>query len=92
MAAGFYQIRMKPYITDDLNSLEVKAIFTAGVTIYAGLYFLTENLDEEVELVLFCIMVLSNTIFITYWIYKMSEVLLLKLLKKRPSFTNNLLR
>mmetsp|Transcript_28287 Transcript_28287/g.50454 ORF Transcript_28287/g.50454 Transcript_28287/m.50454 type:complete len:216 (-) Transcript_28287:17-664(-) len=56
----------QPFMNDTLNRLEFLACFTAGVTIYCGLYYLTMALSEGVKVFLFCVMLMSNACF--YWL------------------------
>jgi hypothetical protein len=59
-----------PYITDDLNSLETYSILVSLVTIYAGLYYLTNDLGIQGEIILFIIILIFNLLFIQLWIRK----------------------
>jgi len=51
--------------------MEIRAIIVASVTIYCGLYYLTNDINEHSKIILFAIMLFSNAYFLVYWIYKM---------------------
>ena len=78
------QLKYAPYFTAELNSLEVRYILVAEITIYCGLFFLSQSLAKGTELVLFTAMVLANTYFVLYWGYCYCQVLLLPVAKKSP--------
>ena len=61
--------KCSPYNVHQLNAMEIKSIIVSAVTIYSGLFFLTGNLNQEMKLLLFVGMVLSNITFLSYWIY-----------------------
>jgi hypothetical protein len=51
--------------------MEIRAIIVATVTIYCGLYYLTDDLDEPSKILLFVCMVVANVYFLIYWCRKM---------------------
>jgi hypothetical protein len=57
------QYWQQPYTSSMLNTMELKAILVAGITIYCGLYYLTGLISEGWRVVLFFIMVLANLYF-----------------------------
>jgi hypothetical protein len=63
------QLRFQPYINSQLNTLELMSILVTAVTIYSGIFFLTGDLSEEAKIIVFVLMVLSNFIFLAFWIY-----------------------
>ena len=63
------QEKFEPYTAEQLNKMEMKSIIVSSVTIYAGMFFLTDSLNDDMKLTLFVLMVLSNITFLTYWIY-----------------------
>ena len=67
-----------PYNHSSLNKIENVSIITAGTTIYCGLLYLTESLNEITELVLFIIILLSNFIFVIVWSQRMFQTLIFK--------------
>ena len=65
----YLQYASRPYNSTELNHMEIEALFTATITIYCGLYYLSNGISEEVKLILFLVIVLGNAYFILYWIY-----------------------
>jgi hypothetical protein len=47
LLALHFQSKMKPYINDELNACELRSILVATLTIYCGLYFLTQLLGKR---------------------------------------------
>jgi hypothetical protein len=78
------QLRYMPYENLELNLLETRAIVVAGITIYCGLYFLTNDLSENVKIVLFVLILVSNIYFLVSWVFGISSTFLEKLAKKKP--------
>ena len=76
--AFLVQIIRMPYNHSSLNKIENVSIITAGTTIYCGLLYLTESLNEITKLVFFIIILLSNFIFIILWSSRMFQTLLFK--------------
>ena len=83
IALGF-QLKYAPYLTSELNSLETRNILVAEITIYCGLFFLSQDLTKGAEVFLFLTMVVANTYFVLYWSYCYCQVLLLPVAKKSP--------
>jgi hypothetical protein len=75
-----------PFINSELNGMELRSILVAAVTIYCGLYYLTDNVGETVKLVLFVAMLASNFYFLFYSLRVAFEALLLKLYRKFGHF------
>lgn len=69
LVAFFLQVQVEPYTTKSLNRTETLAILTADVTIYCGLYYLTEQLSIAASWVLFTFIVTANIVFFLYWLY-----------------------
>jgi hypothetical protein len=82
--AGSYLLQKEynPYISDPLNNLERLSIIVSAVTIYSGIFFLTKDLDNTGELLIFVVMAISNIAFLGYWLYHMSIFYLLKVYYK----------
>eukprot|EP00359_Climacostomum_virens_P007473 CAMPEP_0204916636 /NCGR_PEP_ID=MMETSP1397-20131031/14407_1 /ASSEMBLY_ACC=CAM_ASM_000891 /TAXON_ID=49980 /ORGANISM="Climacostomum Climacostomum virens, Strain Stock W-24" /LENGTH=240 /DNA_ID=CAMNT_0052089215 /DNA_START=14 /DNA_END=732 /DNA_ORIENTATION=+ len=57
------QYWQEPFNDPQLNRLELKAIFVAGVTIYCGLYYLTDEAPEGFKIILFLLMIAANASF-----------------------------
>jgi len=53
--------------------MEIRSILVATVTIYCGLYYLTNDLDEGAKIVLFIVMIITNLYFLIFWLIKMSD-------------------
>ena len=69
LLAYILQQRFKPFTLPQLNQMESKSIIVSAVTIYSGLFFLTDTLDDDLKLIFFIAMVLSNITFLSYWVY-----------------------
>jgi hypothetical protein len=80
------QKKHQPYFKRSLNKAEMRSILVAAVTIYCGLYYLTEDLDETSKTLLFVTIVLANAYFLLTWMHKMLGVGMLVLLKWVPCF------
>ncbi|CAG9309797.1 unnamed protein product [Blepharisma stoltei] len=65
------QYTHQPYNGTQLNRMELRSILVSSITIYCGLYFLTESLSSEAKLFFFWIIVLANIYFLYYWVNKM---------------------
>jgi len=74
----------RPYVTRALNALEVRSLAVGLVTIYCGLYFLTEEVDRTTQIVLLLVLIISNLYFLIYWLAKVVEKLPDHLKKTRP--------
>lgn len=80
------QKKHQPYFKRSLNKAEMRSILVAAVTIYCGLYYLTDDLDETSKTLLFVTIVLANAYFLLTWMHKMLGVGMLVLLKWVPCF------
>ena len=49
--------------------MEIRSIIVSAVTIYAGLFFMTDDLNEYWKMLLFILMIISNVSFLYYWAY-----------------------
>jgi hypothetical protein len=67
LVALFWQYDTGPYTTSALNRLELRAIMVADVTIYCGLYYLTDNLSTASSWFFFLAIVIVNAVFLIYW-------------------------
>ena len=67
------QNQIQPFMSSDLNQMEFRSILVATVTIYSGLYFLTQDLDQSTKLILFITMIVANLYFFIYWCSKMFQ-------------------
>lgn len=91
LAAFALQSKHQPYVVNTMNQLELRAILVAAVTIYCGLYYITNDLDGNSQLILFIIIAAVNGYFILYWLLKVCKAGLLAL-TKRFRFLDNLFR
>jgi len=82
----------KPFVVDHLNQLETSAIFTATVTIYCGVYYLTNDLDEYSKILFFVLMLGCNAYFLVFWLKYMLKAGVEALLNAFPRIKNRLKR
>lgn len=71
-----------------MNRLEAVSILCAGTTIYCGLLYFTEDLEETSKMMLFAIMLLANLLFFSFWITGLSEALAIKCAEMMPRVAN----
>jgi len=86
------QLRYMPYENLELNMMETRSIVVAGVTIYCGLYFLTNDLSEQVKICLFVLILSANVYFIVSWIFGISNTFLVKIAKSKPYLIKKICR
>ena len=79
LAALFLQYDIAPYTVESLNSMELRAIMVADVTIYCGLYYLTDSLSSAASWFFFLAIVIVNALFLLYWVKAMIRYILLVL-------------
>lgn len=58
----------EPFMHDELNQMEKKALLSASLTLYAGLYFLTKSLPVFLTWILVIVVFLLNGIFFFSWL------------------------
>jgi hypothetical protein len=63
------QLRWQPFKLQQLNKMEIRSIVVSAVTLYAGLFFMTDELNEFWKIVLFVFMILANFAFLYYWAF-----------------------
>jgi hypothetical protein len=90
LAALRLQNKHRPYIIPAMNELEQRGILVGGITIYCGLYSLTQGLDTASQLVLFIVLLIANAYFLSYWVYKVVAASW-DMLTKRCRWLNTLL-
>jgi hypothetical protein len=73
LALQFWQ---QPYSSAALNTMELKAIFVAGITIYCGLYYLAGSTSEGLKVGLFIMIVLVNSYFFYNFLLELLKTLL----------------
>ena len=92
MATVYFQYDFKPYVENHLNFLEIEAIFIATITIYCGLYYLTNQIGNYFQVFLFCIILIGNFYFFLNWIFYMSKAcgdVFLRFVRSRKHFHSN---
>jgi hypothetical protein len=62
------QYYTEPFDKVKLNSMELRSIFVAAVTIYCGMFYLTKDLDEPSKICLFIVMITANAYFLSIWL------------------------
>ena len=74
------QIKSNPFIDNDLNEAEKKALINSSFTIYAGLYYIAGGLSKGVDILLLVLIVLVNANFGLFWLktYFLEQIKLLK--------------
>jgi len=84
------QNKHRPYIIPAMNDLEQRGVLVGGITIYCGLYSLTQGLDTPSQVVLFIILLGANVYFLSFWIYKVAAASW-SMLMQRCKWLGNLL-
>ena len=64
----FYHAKNRPYTNDSLNKLELNAILVSILTIFFGIFHLT-NIGDVMKAFLFIIIILINLFFFLNWAY-----------------------
>ena len=70
IVAFVLHMRRRPYLTPDLNNLELRAILVGALTIFCGLFFLTGHIGLAAHISLFITLVFANAYFLVYWLMK----------------------
>mmetsp|Transcript_9851 Transcript_9851/g.9711 ORF Transcript_9851/g.9711 Transcript_9851/m.9711 type:complete len:119 (+) Transcript_9851:2497-2853(+) len=78
--------KKKPFVSLALNELETYSLSASMITIYCGLFFISDMRDqiydvsttqlilsETVKLVFFAVIVSVNLVFFVFWAYKMYQ-------------------
>lgn len=67
LGANFYHhSNCKPFNNNELNKLEFQAILASGLTIFCGLFYLTQ-IDDVSKAILFTLILAINIIFLISW-------------------------
>ena len=80
----FIHHRLRPYISKEMNNMEMQSLIVSAVTIYSGLFYLTNGINTSFQFALFILMLTSNTYLIAYWCYYMIQALLDIIVKFSP--------
>ena len=84
MVSFYLQNRYQPFDQKELNHLEMRSIVVSGITMYSGLFFLTDALGEEAKIIFFLIIVIANVQFLVIWIQGLVRGILLKVARIKP--------
>lgn len=76
------QNKNRPFLIKSLNDLEERALLVSAITIYGGLYFISNSLTSEFTVLLFAIIIIANVYFLSYWLLLVSGTSFLLLLRK----------
>jgi hypothetical protein len=82
IGAGALQCIVRPFMTDALNGLELTSILGLTISIYSGIFFVTDSsnnpttmetrndfkLSDSEKFVLFMLFILSNALFFVCWL------------------------
>ena len=62
------QDRNLPLYDSNLNDIESLSLFVSLVTVFCGIWYLTGENGNEIEVILFAIIIIANLVFIVTWI------------------------
>lgn len=82
----YFQNKTKPFVHDNLNSLEIRGILVAFVSIYFGMFFITKRIGWEAKILMVVLIVLVNFLFLLSWFQSASKTLLITLHKRFRCF------
>jgi hypothetical protein len=82
----YFQQRTKPFINHHLNVIELRSLLVASVTIYCGLFFITNRIGMIAEVLMFVLMVIVNLAFLGTWLQSTAKFSILSLYKKARCF------
>jgi hypothetical protein len=85
ISALYAQVNIRPFTHEILNIMESRAIFSANITIYCGLFYLTKDIDETSKYFFFIVIMIVNFFFLSYWGYYLTHEGL-KVLKRNIGF------
>ena len=63
----FLQLAVKPFAMPNFNTLELKSLFVSLITIYAGLYFEANSMNQVLSILIFLLILLANAYFLLGW-------------------------
>lgn len=67
----YLQSHHNPYNDNDLNEIELRSKLVAVITIYCGLFYLSGDINSILEIILFCLILLSNLYFFILFLKKL---------------------
>ena len=82
--AFYIQSVYLPFQVDKLNKLEQMSILTAATTIYCGLWYMTEDMGAEMEILLFMLILVANSIFVITWLHGIIQAYAILLCHRNP--------
>jgi len=65
------QLRINPYEKPSYNLMELRGLFVSAITIYCGLFYLTDDVTSNGKLFLLTVMIIANAWFLINWLQKM---------------------
>jgi hypothetical protein len=81
----YFQYAKSPYIKQELNTMEIKSLLIATVTIYSSLYFLPESIPQGYIIIVSFLIVTGNGYFLFSWIYFIGKAFVEILAKYLPT-------
>ena len=67
IVALYIQDLKRPFASPTLNRMELESILCATITIYCGLFYLSKDLGNTAQLLLFVCILLANGVFLWHW-------------------------
>ena len=58
----------KPYTDPIANKIEIMSLTVGVITIYSGIWYLSADIETELEIFLFVLMIIANLVFIVFWL------------------------
>mmetsp|Transcript_28609 Transcript_28609/g.32703 ORF Transcript_28609/g.32703 Transcript_28609/m.32703 type:complete len:276 (-) Transcript_28609:241-1068(-) len=81
----YLQNTNKPYISRELNLLETRSLIVSAITIYCGLYYLTDGVGVATRIILFTLILCANIYFIVHWFNEARKRAYTLLERKNPA-------
>ena len=76
--------KLEPYTSYELNHMELEALLISTLTLYCGLFYLTDTITTSFQYLLFVLILLGNAYFIFYWLYWMVHALIDVIIRLKP--------
>ena len=80
----FIHYRLEPYTASELNHMELQSLLVSTLTLYCGLFYLTDTISNFFQLFLFSLIIIGNAYFLSLWIYWMVQALIDVIIKLSP--------
>ena len=68
MGAIYLQHSNNPFSSRSINRIEFLSLVVGMMTVYIGLWYLSDSIGEETKILLFTIILYANLIFCIIWI------------------------